>query len=373
MTSSRVTFGPITNKRGNDTGRVLAKLLGERNLGSAALASAYLTRKGWGLLRPALEKAVAARGRTVRLLVGIKDYFSEPRALEAVHRLVKASGGRLQARISRNPRFHAKAYLFERGGKTTVIAGSANLTSGGLRVDGELSIQVEGSSDDPSVERLQRWFDDEFVSARVLDREILDAYRRARPDRASRASPAGVRRRRFLQILQAITPESGRRPDGTSLSDLRERTERIIWHAEIGDVLSKGAEKELREDADWYRGQEPALICYSNRPASFAEVKPGDKILVFDFSGGKERRWACPATVRETHDYPPTEGGRFFLVLRYARKGRRKLTRDYVRSLLRRGFARNRKALHATLRRMGVQKLLVAAEDFGRPLGLSRS
>jgi HKD family nuclease len=377
-----VTFAPITNKKKSSTGRSIGDLLADPELLSADMASAYLSHKGWKVLYPALEKAILARGRKIRLLVSTKDSFTDPEALEAAQRLSKTSGKHktkdkhkandklFQVRLSRNPRFHAKAYLFEFPQRTTVIIGSANLTSQGLRTDGELSLRIDVPSGDPSVQGLRAWFTQEFENGRVVDPILLNAYRRARPKNAGKAPRTSAARQSFLKALRAVNPESD------DSDDTSPEEKRVVWQASIHYAISDRSEHRLERDADWYRGSEPEFICHASRPRAFEDVKENDKVLVFDFTDGKRNGWARPATVIETNDYPRTDDGRYFLVLRYSKKGRKRLSRNYKGSLVDRGFAKSgsalTKILDAPLRRMGKSQLQVAKDDFGVPLGLTR-
>lgn len=376
-----VTFGPITNKKKSSTGRSIGDLLADPELLSADMASAYLSHKGWKVLYPALEKAILARGRKIRLLVSTKDSFTDPEALEAAQRLSKTSGKHktkdkhkandklFQVRLSRNPRFHAKAYLFEFPQRTTLIIGSANLTSQGLRTDGELSLRVDVPAKNPSVTELRRWFEKEFGNGRVVDSKLLEAYRRARPKNAGKAPPTSAARRRFLKALRAVNPK-------TVGGDPPPKGEKAVWQASIHGEIGDQTKDILDRDADWYRGSDPEFICYASRPKAFEDVKENDKVLVFDFTDGKRNGWARPATVVETNDYPDTDDGRYFLVLRYSKKGRKRLSTNYKGSLVDRGFAKSRTALvailDASLRRMGKSQLRITTDDFGVPLGLIR-
>ncbi len=355
------------NGEKHGTGRLLGELLTDARLCSASFATAYLTGSGWKFLRPALETAVLQRGRRVRLLVGIKDCFTDPEALAAACRLSKVSENRFQIRISRNPRFHAKLYLFEHKKKATVITGSANLTSDGLFKDGEFSLRVDGPVTHSSVRDLQRWFDSQFDDGRDVENGILTLYRAVwSRTQLARTSSNSVNKD-LMKALRPIPP-AGNFP-GEAQSP---RPERATWRASIEDVLSDQAEEQLQMNGDWYRRAEPDFICFPNRPRAFDRVQRGDGLLVFDFSRGKRKGLARPATVLGTQSYPRTKDGKHFLVLRYARKGSRRMTTQYTRSLVERGFVKRKGDMVTTLSELRGRKLAIARDDYAKLLALKR-
>jgi hypothetical protein len=145
------------------------------------------------------------------------------------------------------------------------------------------------------------------------------------------------------------------------------------WMAGIQAELDDRSMIQLREDAEWFRRREPNLICFPTRPAAFDKIQPGDRVVVFDYSGGGRKTWMRVASVVDPHDYPRTPDGGFFLVNRYRKRGRKRLTKKYVQSLVDRGFIRTEKML----RRLTVKPLAeprrqiieqdIAARSNGRP------
>lgn len=322
-----VGFGPITNGQVTNTGQVIRRWLNDPACTEFAIASAYVTLSGLRALQPDLTRAFTRGNMHVRFLTGIKDCFTEVESLEYLLRLANRFPERLTVRLSRNPRFHAKCFLFKVDSLSKVIVGSANLTSGGMTVDGELSIQIETDRENPSASRLWRWFEREFRNATTLDEKLLGAYREAWFDCRPKKPISTGARKRLLELLRPTKP--------ANLSG-NVATNRQWWLTTIEGSLSTRSMAMLA-DTRWYQRNEPELICYPEKPSAFDRVAKGDKLVVLDTTRGKRRSWMRLATVQNVHDYPRTPDGSFFLVLKYNRRGKKKLSRDFVRGLIEQG------------------------------------
>jgi len=206
----------IDNRDGNTLAEALAALLGGAQSGfgeerarpaELAVAAAFFSPKGLSDLSPHLEGL-----ERVRLLFGVEaprdidvrrpdlgempEHFearlirdglrqSEAAARAARDRFPFTRQGiaalrglvaRLRAENIEVRRYeraflHAKAYIFSSpdgsfGGRAGVIAGSSNLTGGGLARNLELNL---GRYDDPVVRQARKWFDDLWAEAEPVD------------------------------------------------------------------------------------------------------------------------------------------------------------------------------------------------------------
>jgi len=112
----------------------------------AFLAVAFLRVSGLNRLMPALRQA-CSQG-TVQILVGTDFGLTEPRALKQLMELAKEVGRKrlsvslVMPRASASAIFHPKYYRVTTGKRQWIVSGSANLTSGGLRDNAELSFAV---------------------------------------------------------------------------------------------------------------------------------------------------------------------------------------------------------------------------------------
>jgi len=136
MASNPVRVGFIENRGPNTLLNLLNSEL-PRAI-DVRIAVAFITFSGLEDLLPTLQ-GVASRGR-VRILCGLYQGFTEPRALRTLLRLQQRSGGRFEVRLSKDVRFHQKIYIVGRKTTATIIVGSSNMTGEGLRSSGEFSI-----------------------------------------------------------------------------------------------------------------------------------------------------------------------------------------------------------------------------------------
>ena len=214
-----MNFAPefIDNRAGNTLAEALARLLGGSMTGGLseavvrpaelAIASAFFFPKGLADLAPHIEGL-----QRVRLLFGVeaprdvemrrpnlgetpehfdarlmreglkeaevaaraaRDRFPFTRqGISALHRLIwRLRDQNVEVRRYERAFMHAKAYIFVPpadaiDGKAGVIAGSSNLTGGGLNRNLELNL---GRYDDPVVEQARTWFDALWEEADPVD------------------------------------------------------------------------------------------------------------------------------------------------------------------------------------------------------------
>ena len=99
--------------------------------------------------------------------------------LEGVEAVVEAiAEGRIECRVYRRNKFHAKAYIthakFDVVGAQALV-GSSNFTKPGLTRNVELNIQVQGGRD---VAQLQDWFETHWAAAEDVTADVLRAITR---------------------------------------------------------------------------------------------------------------------------------------------------------------------------------------------------
>jgi hypothetical protein len=219
MGLAELNFAPefIDNRDGNTLAEALARLLGGSASGGLAeatvrpaelaIAAAFSSPKGLTDLAPHIDRLQRVRlmfgveaprdvelrrpnlGETLehfeaRLMrEGLKEAEAEARAardrfpftrerISVLRRLIgRLRGQNVEVRRYERAFMHAKAYIFvppadAADGKAGVIAGSSNLTGGGLSRNLELNL---GRYDDPVVERARAWFDELWEEADPVD------------------------------------------------------------------------------------------------------------------------------------------------------------------------------------------------------------
>lgn len=113
---------------------------------SITLCSAFLTESAAQSIIDIFSEIKSRRKIKVTILVGIKDYFSVPKAIRLLLGFIVnncKSNFEFNLMLPKEIDFHMKCYVFlgRNGGKALV--GSANLTETGLESRGELMVEVD--------------------------------------------------------------------------------------------------------------------------------------------------------------------------------------------------------------------------------------
>lgn len=107
------------------------------------ICTAFLKVPGLTLIRESLEAALH-RGATATVLVGLDFFITDPKALRELFDLMGNKKYQKRAHLlicaQSNETFHPKLYFWRNGKDTNIVIGSANLTSGGLTRNIELSV-----------------------------------------------------------------------------------------------------------------------------------------------------------------------------------------------------------------------------------------
>jgi HKD family nuclease len=166
---------------------------------------AFAKRSGLRRIFPALKEALS-RGMTARFAIGLNFEITEPGALRDLVRLSSKHDIKVYVCESEQT-FHPKIYAFDHARGSTVIVGSANLTSGGLAQNHEASIEIRNS--DRKMYRQSREYVDELIKTKVLvlaTTERVNAYEKryfARLDE-QRLTETRIHVRNLLQELQRM-------------------------------------------------------------------------------------------------------------------------------------------------------------------------
>jgi HKD family nuclease len=134
------------------------------------IAVAFLKSSGLKNLLSALKSSLK-NGAVIKVVAGKHFGLTEPNALYELHRLFEkhpSSKLYLAKAESANSIFHPKFFLFRKGDKCVVISGSANMTSGGLTSNTELSVQVDTTT------QSDLWKDSKMVFNRLISIENAD-------------------------------------------------------------------------------------------------------------------------------------------------------------------------------------------------------
>lgn len=234
------------------------------------IAVAFISASGLNQLLPSLLR-VASRGE-VRILTGLYQGITDPRALRTLLRIQRQTRGCLSVRVSRESKFHRKLYIVRAGGRVKAVVGSSNLTSDGLSSGGELNVYLSSAANSAPMRRLSATFDEDWESRAVpLDEEIIGRYERsgyAKPQREAKKSVP------LRSILGA----------GTTSRRAKEEPRQSppsFWRDHIDGYVSKQTEAVIASTTDW---DERGYFWYSSGAHRFRRK---DRILIFDFTDDK--------------------------------------------------------------------------------------
>ena len=138
MASKSLAFQIIENNELDNLRDTLEDLLAKAT--EVCISVAFVTQSGLDEIIYSLQQVTAeGRKEKVRLLTGLYQRVTEPKALDALLGLQTQTKGRFSVRLSTEPKFHRKVYLVENDTQATAIIGSSNLTKEGLQSGGELN------------------------------------------------------------------------------------------------------------------------------------------------------------------------------------------------------------------------------------------
>lgn len=165
------------------------------------LAVAFVSRKGLAHIDAALDAALSAGG-TIEFLVGLDMQSTEPEAVQSLLDRTRRSRSvelycyrGLSAGI-----YHPKLYLCRSSEKVAFVAGSSNLTDGGLARNAEVNVLIEADVTDEIVSDAYAAYNRlKFHPDRVVpDDEFIEMYkelcrREKAQERATQRDPAAKR------------------------------------------------------------------------------------------------------------------------------------------------------------------------------------
>lgn len=317
----------IENAGPNTLADSLGALLGSSS--DVRLQVAFVSQTGLEAVLSGLHRA-ATRG-TVRIITGLYQCVTEPAALRSLLHAVESTNGRIQVRLSTNPKLHAKLYLLGSKGRFTCIVGSSNLTADGLTSPGELSLLFRAKARTRAVARLVDCFEESWARHSVsLTREQVDKYevKRKQQPRPSLSTAD------FRAIVGRST-RSGPRKGPARGPASRRRT--ALWRDYITGFFDPVTETVLERETDWDRR---GWDCHSYPSPG---LRNDDLVAVFDFT----RRVHTLRLVRvraRTRTSIPTPDGRWFVAYsRIPRTRERRLTKGVWAQLAECGVVKSRR------------------------------
>lgn len=293
-----------------------------RNAGSAAtkidIAVAFITTAGLESVLHLLKRT-SAQGQ-VRLLTGLYQGFTEPKALRTLLREQQQSDGRFLVQISTDQHFHWKTYFLLGKSTANIVIGSSNLTDDGLRQTGEFNAVLSMRKASKPFRDLHGVFEKHWQSkSKLLAEEVLVNYEKWRTSIESTGRNRNVPLGKILAVTRRKPKEEPTR-------------EPRFWRMGIDGELSEEAQSLLRETTNWDRRGYFFLNTWRT------SLGIGDQVVLFD-------RIAGNVTVVEIKDTAITpartpDGSHFAAYLPIRGIGLRKLVPKRWKSLKGAGLIR---------------------------------
>ena len=129
----------ISNRLENNHLSVITRLIDEAQ--KIVICSGWIKRCGLKLLLPSIDTALN-RGAAITIITNATHTSSWCRSALASRSSLR------HVIVRKDSRLHTKLYYFENGADYSAVVGSANITSGGLSLNDELSILLYGRVDD---------------------------------------------------------------------------------------------------------------------------------------------------------------------------------------------------------------------------------
>lgn len=323
----------IENAGPNTLSDALGALL--RSSSAADFHVAFVSNAGVDAVLSGLHR-VATRG-TVRLVTGLYQGVTEPSALRNLLRASQSTNGKIEARLSTNPKLHTKFYILSSPNRRTCIVGSSNLTADGLRSSGELSLLFRASAGTGAVSRLVDVFEDSWTRHSVpLTKQLIDKYEARR---SSQPRPA-------LSVvdIRSILGEFKGKPGAVAFSEDTPRRSAVLWRDCLTGFFGPATDAVLERETDWDRR---GWDCYSYPSPA---LRVDDAVVVFDFSQRNQTVSLARVRAKTRTSVPTPDGRRFVAYSRFPRTRVRRLTNALWAELIEVGVVSSRKRARQCVR-----------------------
>lgn len=317
----------IENSGPNNLRDVLKAKLAKAS--EVCIAAAFVTESGLDEIIQPLGQ-VATQGK-VRLITGLYQRVTEPKALKTLLRIQTETRGNFSVRLSREPQFHRKVFLLENRTQAVAIVGSSNLTKEGLRSGGELDLLVSLPKSAPSYKRLKEAFEKDWKKRRAipLTAEQIERYENVRP--------APVRQKSYTegQLKKILGAEPAHEKATVKDEPIN------LWRDCITGFVEKRTERIISETTNW---DDKKYDWYGTGGPHPYQI--GDRIFLFDFTAERLNLVEVKDITRTPISTP---AGRHFVAFRrvsnYTRRFSIRLWKELESIRVRQKDARDRKKI----------------------------
>lgn len=286
------------------------------------IAVAFITVPGLESVLHILQR-VARKGH-VRILTGLYQGFTEPKALAILLREQTESDHRLSVRICRDKRFHWKTYFLMTRRSATAIVGSSNMTAEGLAEPGEMNLVLRANRDAKQFctvhSAFERYWDNR---SQPLSKGIVDAYRQWGLRQLARRLPS-------VPIAKILGSPGGQEPP------LNPARQKGYWRLSCVGTLTPATDDLLERLTNWDKKHYETLSTFTPR------IRTGDLAVMFDFPA---RRMNLVEIKDHVETPMSTPDGRYFIAYQVVRSSKTKrLTPTLWKQLRNRRIVRGKEA-----------------------------
>ena len=144
------------------------------------LATAFLKMSGLKLLLPLIKKHIEAN-KPITIIAGQNFGLTDPEALKILFKLFKNQFNAnlfLDKANNTTKVFHPKLFLFRKKETVSIISGSANITSGGLTSNQEVSLHIQTNSSSREWKNAINYFDyiTDYKNASSINLMLIKRY-----------------------------------------------------------------------------------------------------------------------------------------------------------------------------------------------------
>jgi HKD family nuclease len=314
-------IAPIDNRGPNTLKRALRSVL--RSGIDVRIQVAFITKAGVLALLSSLQRT--SRSGPVRIVTGLYQCVTEPEALRLLADAERKTRGRLQVRVSKEPRLHGKFYLVASRAKCTCVIGSSNLTTEGLSSPDELNVLIATQRGGQLFVGLSRRFDEEWKRNCVpVTLRLIRDYKAARPK--------PVRQTVAPPVLRTILGVSS---SSTEPSESRGVKRHVLWRQSIDGTADKRTQEIVEDETSWKK-----FDWYSN-PSS--GISREDLILLFDLTWKAKTVQLVKVRDTTTVSVPTPDGRQFVAYMGVAGYPQRTLGKRLWKELIKLGVIRSRR------------------------------
>jgi len=298
----------VTNRVFSIEGEVEPQL---NSVAEAIIATAFIDSYSIDIFEQAILRNKNLKH--IKLLIGLYGFFNKKDDLVRLSNLAAKHADKIQIHISRNAQFHWKYYFFKQKQKEIYYVGSANLTTGGLKVNSELLLKVSPSlKDKSSINKTLLEFGKEWDNSVAISSIKLDLYNERIPKKNEKDVSSS---------FKMLFPEE----EAKQVDSIVLKSEKAVVLLLTHDLSSSTIKMVSNNFPQWkeYVSQDTKV--------HFQNCLKYERLLIIDRIKIGEYKWYW-AFVTDSSDHLKTVDGKYFIAYKISGKSK-KLTLNQLEEL----------------------------------------